>query len=270
MKCKICNLESRHIFSKKVLRKYQVKYFFCNYCGYLQTEDPYWLEEAYYNAIADADTGLVSRNINISRKLGVLLFLMKDENSRYVDYAGGTGMLVRMMRDIGFDFSWHDPYCDNIHARGFEFKSEQAPAKAVTAFEVLEHVINPIDFIADALLRTQSDTFIFSTELYKEKKPPMPEDWWYYSFQTGQHISFYHRSTLEKISKNLKMKMCSHGGIHMFTKRSIPESLFKLATGRASRLISPIMYHKMKSKTMDDHRLMLGEALSNDDINHND
>ena len=34
----------------------------CPKCGYVQTETPYWLEQAYVHAINRSDTGLLRRN----------------------------------------------------------------------------------------------------------------------------------------------------------------------------------------------------------------
>jgi hypothetical protein len=95
-----------------------------------------------------------------------------------------------MMRDIGFDFYWKDPYSRNIHARGFEFDADLAPCTALTAFEVMEHLEDPLAFIQDALETAQTDTFIFTTELF-HGTPPGPGEWDYYAPETGQHIAFY-------------------------------------------------------------------------------
>jgi hypothetical protein len=48
----------RSAFRHTVLRKYDVQYFQCGGCGFLQTETPYWLDEAYSSAIVTADTGI--------------------------------------------------------------------------------------------------------------------------------------------------------------------------------------------------------------------
>ena len=103
MKCKICDTECRQQFFRTILNKYQIAYFYCGACGFLQTEEPYWLEEAYESAIANADTGLVQRNIYLSRMLSTLLFFEFDRQGKYLDFAGGYGMLTRLMRDAGFD-----------------------------------------------------------------------------------------------------------------------------------------------------------------------
>lgn len=55
MKCKICDNKTYNIFSAKILNKNNIKYYYCDYCGFLQTEEPYWLKEAYNNSISITD-----------------------------------------------------------------------------------------------------------------------------------------------------------------------------------------------------------------------
>ena len=50
-KCKICDSNSHYFATAKVLQKYNVDYFQCSNCGFVQTEEPYWLDEAYSEAI---------------------------------------------------------------------------------------------------------------------------------------------------------------------------------------------------------------------------
>ena len=123
MKCKICNNKSNYIFKAQLLNKYDVKYYHCSNCGFLQTEDPYWLEEAYNNSITTSDTGIMSRNLYLSQLSTLILYYFFDKNAKYLDYAGGYGIFVRLMRDIGFDFYWYDKYSKNLLVRGFEYKN---------------------------------------------------------------------------------------------------------------------------------------------------
>ena len=125
--CPICDSERKEIFTAKILHQYEIKYFLCDNCGLLQTEEPFWLNEAYSSAIADTDTGIVARNLSISKKLTCILYFLFNKEGKYLDIAGGYGLLTRLMRDIGFDFYWQDVYCQNIFAEGFEFNNTTTP-----------------------------------------------------------------------------------------------------------------------------------------------
>ncbi len=212
--CPICYSQREKYFQSTVLYKYKVDYYYCNNCGFLQSEYPYWLQESYHSAIADADTGLVARNIAISKKLACILYLFFDKQGKYLDVAGGYGMLTRLMRDIGFDFYWSDLYCENILAKGFEAFTTTNTFSAVTAFEVLEHIYDPIEFIQKSMIDAGTSTIIFSTELF-QGNPPNPESWWYYSFDTGQHISFYQAKTLQFVASKLSLFFYSYRNFHL-------------------------------------------------------
>ena len=116
-KCPICAATMRYAFSAELLIKHQVLFSQCSECYFLQSEEPYWLDEAYADAIAVADTGLVMRNISLAAKLAPLLYLRFDPRAAFVDVAGGYGMLTRLMRDYGFNFYWDDKFCANLLAR---------------------------------------------------------------------------------------------------------------------------------------------------------
>jgi len=55
--------------------KYQVDYIYCKECGIIQVEASYWLDKSYTNAIAAADAGLVSKNLNLLRMLTPIAFV---------------------------------------------------------------------------------------------------------------------------------------------------------------------------------------------------
>jgi hypothetical protein len=128
----------RGIFQARVLNSYNVRYFSCDSCGLLQTGESYWLEEPYRSAIADSDTGLVSRNLNIARRLSSHLDFYFDPRAHYAEFAGGYGLLTRLIRDRGFDLRRYDPYRKHILARGFERDQieEKISSRAVIDFDV--------------------------------------------------------------------------------------------------------------------------------------
>jgi hypothetical protein len=253
--CPVCGTEMATTFSAFVLKKYDVNYYCCPVCGLLRTEDPYWLEDAYGTAIADADTGLVARNISISQKLACVLYFLFSKEGKYLDIGGGYGLLTRLMRDFGFDFYWSDKYCENILAKGFESIKTTLPFTAAVAFEVLEHVHNPLVFIDKALSESGTKTLIFSTELY-EGLPPQ-DDWWYYSFNTGQHISFYQKKTFRCIADKMGLNFYTNGNFHMLTSKTVNPYIYKIITGRFSNALSRIISRNVKSKTFSDHETLI-------------
>ena len=99
MRCRICLNDQEPVFSKYVLGKYHVTYYRCQQCGFLQTEDPYWLEEAYSSVIAGTDLGYVSRNIAFAKKIEALLFKHFDVHSKFLDYSGKIVIDGRNLRE---------------------------------------------------------------------------------------------------------------------------------------------------------------------------
>jgi len=256
MKCKVCASDSDYVFTQKLLQKYMCSYFFCGNCGFLQTEEPTWLHEAYSDAIACCDTGLVQRNLNNARVLAVFLFSQFGNRGCFADISGGTGLLVRLMRDIGLDYYWEDPYCQNTHAKGFELNQSLGRLNAVTGFEVLEHLTQPVEFISDLMNRTNADMFVFSTLLF-DGTPPTPGKWWYYGTDTGQHISFYQVRTLKEMAEKLNLVYFSIGSLGVFARHKIRTRLSSLLVGPALRFSFPIIRRLLKSKTNSDFQLIL-------------
>jgi hypothetical protein len=254
--CPVCDNAREFCFEETVLSKYKVSYCVCTACGLLQTEKPYWLVEAYDDAIAITDTGLVRRNINLASQLATALYFGFDIKGRCLDIAGGYGMLVRLMRDFGFDFYWEDIYCENLLAKGFEISSSEGGFEAITAFEVMEHVEDPIAFLQDAMTKFEARTLIFSTQVYAGGSLPS-QDWWYYSFETGQHISFYTNQTLNCIADKLGLNFFSTGGLHFFTDRKISPLRLSVIRGRLSLLLALYIRWRKETKVMSDHYLMV-------------
>jgi hypothetical protein len=162
MLCKICNNESLDIFKKTILNKYEVQYYKCTNCNFIQTEEPYWLDEAYKKTINISDTGLLARNIHLSKITSLIIYLFFNKKGKFLDFAGGYGVFTRLMRDIGFDFLWHDPYTSNLLAKGFEWNAnDQTKIELLTSFESFEHFIDPIKELEK--MSKISDNILFSS-----------------------------------------------------------------------------------------------------------
>ena len=255
--CPICGSRSAAAFVAVVLSKHEATYNQCEDCGYLYALNPHWLSEAYSSAIADTDTGLVKRNFALSAKLAAILYFNLSErgDSQCLDFAGGYGLLTRLMRDYGFNFYWHDENCTNLLATGFG-ADRDFQCRFVTAFEVLEHVEEPLSFIRTLMNKTGASTLVFSTLLYEDRVPD-PATWWYYGFSTGQHIGFFQKRTLEFIAEKLSLRFYSSNKVHILTTKKMNRFALKISTNDIfSRLAVYLIQFRLGSRTTPDHRLM--------------
>ncbi len=257
--CRVCGGETRHEFDAVVLRKYPSEGVYCDACGFLGLEDASWLDKAYDDAIAFSDTGLVRRNIELRDAMVPLLFHIFGSDGRFVDVGAGTGLLVRMMRDAGLDFYWSDAYCRNVHALGFEAKWDGARYSAITAIEVMEHVLHPVRFLSDVLTSSRASFLLFTTQVF-EGEVPSSEDWWYYALDEGQHVSFYQARTLNHIARVLGLEYCAVGPLQVFFDGQVAERLKSYRRRRWARAQAARRAKRhLQPKTESDRELLLAQ-----------
>jgi 2-polyprenyl-3-methyl-5-hydroxy-6-metoxy-1,4-benzoquinol methylase len=225
------------IFAEKVLFKYDVNYYKCSQCGFIQTEVPYWLSEAYQTPVSVYDVGMVQRSLLWKSAIERIIRKFFNPNSKFVDYGGGTGLLVRLMRDSGFDFYRYDPYSSNIFAQGFDvadLPDKKPRFELLTAFEVLEHLEQPLVAIEEMF--QLSDSILFSTLLQPSDQTKInPQDWAYFAQQTGQHISFYTQDALAKIAKKFDCNLYTNNeNAHLLTVKKL-----NLTSNKINKLLYP-------------------------------
>jgi hypothetical protein len=222
-RCLVCGKSSPFLFEKEFLFRYAVAVYGCENCGFVFTETPYWLEEAYADAISALDVGMVSRNLYLVEETQRIIGAGFDAKAQFLDYAGGYGLFVRMMRDKGFNFYRYDRYCRNIFAQNFDLKdlAAQPTFALVTAFEVLEHLVDPVAEVRDML--RYADSLLFSTLLVPAHIQDQP-DWWYFAPETGQHIGFFSLRALEILAEQVGCHLYSNRtDLHLLTRRAIAD-----------------------------------------------
>ena len=259
MQCKICDSPSDFVFKGKVLKKHDVDYYRCTECDFMQTEEPYWLAEAYSSAISDLDLGPVNRAVTGARIVESVIVSAFDPNARFIDWGGGYGVFTRLMRDMGYDFYWRDAYCENLFAKQFVAK-EDSGYELMTCFEVFEHLVQPMAEI-EAMLKL-SPNVLFTTQL-PPSRLQAATDWWYLTPEHGQHISIYSIPALGFIAKKFGRHLCTDGStLHLLSQKPFPKRMFSAIARdrRASKVIRSIGRRKLRkgSLLMQDFRAVTG------------
>jgi hypothetical protein len=229
-KCFFCSGNLVNWGTATVLNKHQAVYLKCEKCGYIKPEKTHWLAEAYSSAITTSDTGLLSRNLDLLIRLLPLFKVLYPKGGRFLDYGAGYGVFPRLMRDRGYEFHSYDTYCKNIFSGDLVVDKLEQRFEAVTAFEVFEHWLNPIEEL-DKIAKV-TDTIIFSTCL-RPDSVKTPADWWYFGLEHGQHVSLYTKKSLASLGAHYGMKLVSRGNyLHILTRKPITNIKFKFLTNR--------------------------------------
>lgn len=203
--CRLCNSKNLlYVFDKTILKKYEVKYYQCQNCFYLQTDTPYWLTEAYKINLVSNDSGKIIR----TRVLSKLINENFNKKLKYLDFGCGTQELLQELKKYNFEFL--DGYDKYLHS---SFIPLQKNYDYIFCFEVLEHLLNPLEEILTILSYSKNNNLLFSTTLYDIPNPNNK----YLASEFGQHIGIYHLKTLNYISDKYKLILFTNNfDIHGF------------------------------------------------------
>ncbi len=216
--CRACGDRTSAFGSQIVLGHHLAEYRRCVGCGSVMVVDPRWLSEAYENPINSTDVGLVQRCRSVSVRLSGFLRASRRPVGSCLDFGGGNGLFVRMMRDAGFHFRWHDPMATNEFAIG-HVGELSGRYSLITLIEVLEHLSDPADVLDD--LAGHADLIVASTVLLPQP-PPTPGRWWYYAPETGQHITFFTTEAMNILATRLGMRYWGDATMHLFSRHPVP------------------------------------------------
>ena len=201
----------------RVLNRHDVNYYLCSACGSIETEMPYWLDQAYDVTGLGEDVGAGQRTIDLVLKTSALLDRIKlPAEAECIDFGGGLGLFTRLMRDRGFNFLSYDLYAQPFFSDRYSLTSLAGRSPAVvTAFEVLEHFSTPSQDLTQ-LFESRPALVIATTELFNGQDATWP----YLSAETGQHVFFYSPKAITQIAKRFGYSLMFVGGLLVFLGRS--------------------------------------------------
>lgn len=191
IECRLCGGSAVFRFSRRATDGDDVASYVCTACGSLQTENPYWLAEEYARSgepdHLNLDTYAADRSLR-SRTVAYFLWRLAGFDSAresLLDWGGGVGLMVRLLRDVGVDAYLHDKYARNHYASGFETDGSKRYS-VVTAFEVLEHFPRPSEDL-QPIFDLRPELLVVTTGIFRGQGP----EWPYLGPAKSEHVFFY-------------------------------------------------------------------------------
>jgi len=222
--CRLCGGDLVERFRLTVLGRHDVGYHECAACGSLQTDAPFWLDEAYACNLAGLDTGALQRNLRNFAASFTITQLFDLQTA--VDYGGGDGMLCRFLRDRGLDAYSCDKYAKPVYAQGFTEPPFSFP-DFLTAFEVLEHLPSP-DADLSEIFAWNPKVALLTTDIYSGQGA----DWWYLAPQAGQHVFFYSPKAILMVAEKYGYMAVQMGDFLLFVRNDFPNRVEKAIAAR--------------------------------------
>ena len=236
-KCPICDSNAQLLFEVKIFGVNR-KLLECmsRNCKHAFFGNVNWLDRAYSSAIADLDTGAVRRCLSI-RKLIASIISINTNNATVLDYGGGSGLLTRLLRDMGINCYHYDKYCNNVYAG--PFAGTDSHYDVVTMVEVIEHLLNPVAEL-EHIFKKYSPKIVLATTVLRPDV--LDKSWWYLTPSTGQHINFYSANSLKRMGRSLGYDVLISGTAVIFYKDKISASRRLLLEISLNRYVKYIIY----------------------------
>ena len=175
-----------------------IEYHFCDNCGFcFAPEFRNWSFADFERLIYNKDYEVIDPDYKFSRPIANADFLSEQFGThinkiRHLDYGGGSGLLSDTLCQRGWKSHSYDPFVD----RG-KNPEELGVFDLVTAFEVVEHVPDPVHLFDTLKKLCKPDGLILFSTLLSDGHIARSKqlDWWYASPRNG-HISLLSQKSL--------------------------------------------------------------------------
>ncbi len=228
--CKICGNRA-HILGRVDFNKHcdearsgklpvsgiRVAYLRCTVCEFLFTRDfDNWSQADFAEKIYNAEYALVDPDFAEKRPASNTALIIQKfgkfrDRIRLLDYGGGEGRLMELLRANGFrTVNTYDPFSSKHHV------SDGKQYDLITAFEVFEHVPDPMATMRDITKRMKAKSLLlFSTLLQPANFGAEGVSWWYVGPRNG-HISLHSQKSLATLLAQCGLTLASASqGLHI-------------------------------------------------------
>lgn len=202
-----------------------VYFALCSQCGFcfapeLMTWTLEEFEERIYNEeYVFVDPDYIETRPRANAHNLISMFGDRAHSVKHLDYGGGSGLLVELLRESNWQSISYDPFMDrNV---GVE---QLGQFDLITAFEVFEHVPDVQKLMSNLRsLLAPNGLVLFSTLLSDENIHSNQRITWWYASPRNGHISLFSRNSLAILAQNNAFNFGSFSvGFHAFFTKVPP------------------------------------------------
>lgn len=196
-----------------------VYYALCSNCGFCFTPELMtWKLQKFKERIYNDEYILVDPDYIEARPRAnaanlISMFGDSAHSIKHLDYGGGSGLLVNLLRQSNWQSTSYDPFVNrNVSVE------QLGKFDLITAFEVFEHVPNVQELMSNLRSLLSPYGLVLLSTLLSDGNIHAKQriSWWYASPRNG-HISLFSRNSLAILAKNSGFSFGSFSvGFHAF------------------------------------------------------
>lgn len=206
-----------------------IYYSRCGRCGFIFTTHfdlftaDQWNEQVYNSAYIEADPDYVELRPRLNARFLELFLSGRKGSVVGLDFGGGNGLTTELLRRRGWRFDSYDPFgASTVSA------SNLRAYNVASAFEVFEHLTDPMGTIANILQMMSSDDalLIIGTGATDGRVDAARRLSWWYAGPRNGHVSLYSRKSLAEMAARFDLHFLSlSGGTHFMSRRRLRPSV---------------------------------------------
>jgi len=204
------------------LRGIPVYYCRCRACSFIFTDQfddlapEQWAEWVYNDEYDAVDPDYRHNRPRANARLIERFLLGRKHSTVGLDFGGGSGLTAELLARRGWQFDCYDPFG----------KTRLTPSRlqrynVATAFEVFEHLTDPVTELASLLERMTNGALVIllGTGLSDGNVSVDTRLSWWYAAPRNGHISLFSRKSLASLAKRFALRHSSAlGGLHLLTR----------------------------------------------------